>query len=606
MPKQTCVDKSDFDIRSRKLSAWINELPRANVGETAKRIYTVLQQTNQLAYSYQDRIRFLETLAEPVEYVTSSMKKHFIGISLPLPEKSQKITAITKAILSNLALGYKIALEDMLADNFSIFDKKSLAMLTHRSIYYTGKVFLTCCQSYSPFTLSHWGELHKLYAFAEKRKLLKSKVRNKQHAYIKKSSISTEYARILLLSLASPYRLRQGESDKIYDALERWLSQPIIRPLSKKDEDSNQYVDNLSQANAPSALSLTLQQETTNVADLRVIDTHDITQKLEHELKNTEDITSSTLTNNENNSQALSHDLLQRLLNAWDIASARQFPRMNKNEKIKITIGLGAAHQFITQKARAMNNEKYTQTFNDHAQFQAGEIKPDLSVPETNTNDIWGINYPGESIDQNFLFEGKNLSLQDKYQINIQDLPLDSETKSYQTDNWLMINESAKGVMINNKEEFKNKVQVGDLTSINRQKENGTENWSIGVIRWLKSNQAKNLQMGIEILNPNSAAIGIRAANTPDAPLQRTLMLPELINLKQPACLITSPVHWKEGQKITINMLGKDIPATLGKSVQNTGSFAQFQFEINSEKPPVKKMIRTKKEQDFSQSWPSI
>lgn len=96
MPKQTCVDKSDFDIRSRKLSAWINELPRANVGETAKRIYTVLQQTNQLAYSYQDRIRFLETLAEPVEYVTSSMKKHFIGISLPLPEKSQKITAITK------------------------------------------------------------------------------------------------------------------------------------------------------------------------------------------------------------------------------------------------------------------------------------------------------------------------------------------------------------------------------------------------------------------------------------------------------------------------------------------------------------------------------
>lgn len=198
------------------------------------------------------------------------------------------------------------------------------------------------------------------------------------------------------------------------------------------------------------------------------------------------------------------------------------------------------------------------------------------------------------------------MSLQDKYQINIQDLPLDSETKSYQTDNWLMINESAKGVMINNKEEFKNKVQVGDLTSINRQKENGTENWSIGVIRWLKSNQAKNLQMGIEILNPNSAAIGIRAANTPDAPLQRTLMLPELINLKQPACLITSPVHWKEGQKITINMLGKDIPATLGKSVQNTGSFAQFQFEINSEKPPVKKMIRTKKEQDFSQSWPSI
>ena len=84
--------------------------------------------------------------------------------------------------------------------------------------------------------------------------------------------------------------------------------------------------------------------------------------------------------------------------------------------------------------------------------------------------------------------------------------------------------------------------------------------------------------MGIETLNPNGAAVGIRPAGMPDAPLQRTLMLPELKNLKQPACLITSPVQWREGNKITINMLGKDIPATLTKPVQNTGLFAQFQF----------------------------
>lgn len=67
VPKQTCVDKTAFDIRSRQLSAWIDNLPRANVGETAKQIYTVLQQTNQLSYPYQDRIRFLEALAEPLE-----------------------------------------------------------------------------------------------------------------------------------------------------------------------------------------------------------------------------------------------------------------------------------------------------------------------------------------------------------------------------------------------------------------------------------------------------------------------------------------------------------------------------------------------------------
>ena len=171
VPSRTRPDRSAFNIRPRKLATWINALPRANLGETAKQIYTVLQETNQLAYPYHDRIRFLETLREPIDYVTSSMKKHFIGISLPLPDKSQKISTITKEIFSNMAQGYKIALEDMLANNLIIFDKKMLATLTHRSISYIGQNILTHYQSYSPFSVNEWAELHKLYIFAEKHKL---------------------------------------------------------------------------------------------------------------------------------------------------------------------------------------------------------------------------------------------------------------------------------------------------------------------------------------------------------------------------------------------------------------------------------------------------
>lgn len=125
VPNRTLPDKKAFNIRPRKLATWIDALPRANLGETAKQIFTVLHQTNQLSYPYQDRIRFLETLREPLDYVTRSMKKHFIGISLPLPEKSQKIASITKELYSSMAIGYKIALEDTLANNLMIFDKKT-------------------------------------------------------------------------------------------------------------------------------------------------------------------------------------------------------------------------------------------------------------------------------------------------------------------------------------------------------------------------------------------------------------------------------------------------------------------------------------------------
>ena len=348
-----------------------------------------------------------------------------------------------------------------------------------------------------------------------------------------------------------------------------------------------------------------LTNEITDASQLRVIDTHAISEKLEYELKNSEDVGLSTITNIDAMRPDLSHDLLHRLLIAWGMATKRHFPRTDKNEQIKITIGLSAAHQFITKKAQAMDNGKYSNKFNDRAHFESTEIKINLKDPGATSNDVWGLIYPEELTGLEPLVE-QELSLQDNTQINFKLDPVNTEAKQYQTDNWLIVNESAKGMMINNKDEFKNKAQVGELVSIYRQANGRAERWSIGVIRWLKSNQDKSLQMGIETLNPNSAAIGIRAASTPNAPLQRTLMLPELINLKQPACLITSPVPWREGHKITINMLGKEIPATLIKSVQNTGLFAQFQFEISPPNAPVEKNTKTEKEQDFSQIWSSI
>ena len=605
VPNQTKPDRKAFSIRPRKVAVWIDALPRANLGETAKQIYTVLHETNQLILPYQDRIRFLETLREPVDYVTRSMRKHFIGISLPLPDKSQKIAAITKELYCSMSAGYKIALENMLAKNLIIFDKKPLIMLSHRCISYTGLNFLTAYQSYSPFQEKYWDELHKLYIFAEKRKILKHKVRDELHSYVEKTSIATEYARILLLSLASPYHLRHGEAGKVYGALERWLNRPIIRPLNPEDKDRNKFVDNLAESHAPSALSLAIAKGNVDSHSLRIIETSEIAEQVEFELKNNADVGASTITNIDISRPDLSHDLLRRLLIAWGMASKRHFPRAHKNEQIKVTIGLSAAHQFITQKAQALDDGQYTNKFKHRAHFESTEIKLNKKDSSTTSEDVWGLIYPSELTGLEPLVE-QELSLQDGLHIEPPDDNVYSEEKQYQADNWLIVNESAKGLMINNSDELKNKAQVGELVSVRRNITGRAERWSIGVIRWLKFNHDKSLQMGIETLNPNGAAIGIRSASTPNAPLQRALMLPELINLKQPACLITSPVQWREGHKIMINMLGKDIPATLTKSVQNTGLFAQFQFEITRNETPTEESKKADTEQDFSNIWSSI
>ena len=602
LPDRSRPDKNAFNIRPRKVAAWIDALPRANLGETARQIFTVLHDTNRLAYPYQDRIRFLEMLREPLHYITHAMRKHFIGASLPLPDKNRKIASITRELYHCMACGYKIALEDTLSYNLVVLDKKALAFLVHRSFTYTGLHILTAYQSYSAYDEENWSELHALYRFAEKKKLLKRKIRDEQHPFTEKTSLATEYARILLLALASPYHLRQGEAGKVYDALERWLEKPIIRPLQPEETGSNKFIDNLAEAHAPMALSLANATEQLDIAQLRVIETFHLSEKLQHELETTTDTGASTITTLDVMNPALPHNLLERLLVAWGMISKRFFPRKEKHEQIKITIGLNAAHEFILRQAHSQEDGQYSNKYADRAHFESTEIRIKREEVEKNQDDVWGLIYPSELPGLEPLVE-QELSLQPA------SAPAaEKKTASpprYHADNWLVVNESIKGMMINNDREFNNKAQVGELISIHRKPNGHAGKWSIGAIRWLKYSKDNSLQMGIEILNPNAAAVGIRAMSTPNAPLQRSLMLPELKNLKQPASLIINPVPWREGNKIIIDMLGKKVPAVLGKPLQNTGLFAQFEYTL-LEKEKQAEPAKHEDSGDFTQIWSSI
>ena len=148
---------------------------------------------------------------------------------------------------------------------------------------------------------------------------------------------------------------------------------------------------------------------------------------------------------------------------------------------------------------------------------------------------------------------------------------------------------------------------MGELIGIRRHVSNMTWKWGVGVIRWLRSEQPNGLMMGIEMLTPDAAAIGLRAVSNAKHDYQRTLMLPELSAVNQPTTLITTAVPYRVGHKLVINILGKEILIKLSKQVQNTGLFAQFQFEIMEEQSVViQGETESENAPDFSGVWTSI
>ena len=595
LPVRSKPAKGTFDIRTRKVEQWISSLPMANLGETARLIYSALSETNSLNYSYQDRVAFLEKLREPVQYVTDSMKKHFVGITFPLPEKNHKVASATREILNAMATAYKIAIEDISRSNSLFTDKKLLALLLHRAISYSNQVLLSSYQVYAPYPENTWHELHQLYRFAENRNVLKQAVTDDHHRFVKKTTVADEYLRALLLALTSPYRLRLGEIGKVNDSLERWTCYCKLLSFDEADFDTNNhyFVTSLDNDIPPYPISLmdransNLEDstifDTTTGDDSRVIDTSELASVVKQEIKETQDVATTTLTGIDMSRPNLSRDLLKRLLIAWGLMSKRHFPRSEKQEKVKITLGLSATHDFISQRNNRKNSQptedKQKSSFDNVAHFTSSGIY-DLNEEQP---DVWDMVYPNSET-TSYKYPGEKLKLDEKNpltQIKTSEEETESKPK-YRVDDWVILNESANGYCIERLQGENTSVQVGELIGIKRGMNGHSWKWGIGVIRWMRFSDKSNLQVGIEMMNPDAAAIGLRSTSGKDH-FQRTLMLPALSAINQPATLITGPVPWREGNRVTLKILGKEMPITLTKTIQNTGHFAQFQFSMENE-----------------------
>jgi len=592
IPQLVKPDKDGFDLKPRNVDEWLDTLPRANIGETARQVFETLVEVNRCQHNYQHRIHFLESLRETALYVTDAMKRHFVGVNAPLPPKSEKIAGATREIHQAMATGYMIAIEDVLQSSLFFPDQKLLATLMQRAISSLGMVLLTSYQTYQPYPPETWSALHKIYSAAEQRKLLQMSVSDNQHAYSSKVTINADYIRLLLLALTSPYRLRHAEVGKVYDVLARWVSKCKLNAVDKEIVVSNtRFVINLTSDDPPRAASLIADKDDQEAS--RILDSSALTTAIRKDFKQGFKTGETTISGIEMTRADLSQELMKRLLIAWCIVPKRSYSRSDKQEQVNITLGLTATHQIIITGTRKMAG--VDDLYKNTAQYQTDNVGRGNNVTQP---DVWDMIYfPSDA-------DGVD-NLEAQFQ---KEQPAKDEKKPlYYAETWLVLNESARGYCIKTIDSTAQRAQVGEIIGVRRNANGKTWKWGIGVIRWLRSDPQVGLLMGVEMLTPDAAAIGIRAVNNARHDYQRTLMLPELKAVNQPTTLITSAVPYRTGQQFVINILGKEILIKLTKQLINTGLFAQFQFEIMETQTAIQKpLVDDDDDSDFSGVWTSI
>jgi hypothetical protein len=606
IPEQSKPASDSFDARPKQVEAWIATLPMANTGETARHIYSALREMNRLQVPEHDRYKSLELLRGPLYQITEVLKKHYINQNLPLSPKNQKIAELAIQLNSEMAIGYKSVIHDKLSKTFSRLSNKTLGICIHRAIRYLSNVLLCSYQIYIQHPENVWLQVHRLYLYAESHNLHNALV--KDHVApdaMLDSSISDIYKQILLLALSGPYRLRQHITENVYKTLEPWAQKARILPYGEINDDS--YAFNISM-NTDAAPGYFRDDGTANPAFCRTVDTSELVQSM-----------SNSMLGEGETLGKIPDDVQKRLVLTWSGKSHRTFPRTSKNNEIAITLGLSATHHYIDEIIRPLLKDPSATCPTATDALQTGDPLPDeddtdeialdqrarytstpvfgISNLDDHTPDVW---------DPDFTYRANNPT----YEFGSSDESADKASLYANTPLPCKgINESAGGYcllgyLVYGKDS--QKVQVGELVGIRDNLETNSTQLGIGIIRRIK-NWKNGLELGIQKLAPCADAIAVSIVPTDDTTekYQRSLVLPRLAGIDQPATLITHAWHQTNDQLIA-NTHGHRTRIQLTKQLESTGVFSQFEFTVLDTSKETKAQPISDTDEGFDTVWKLI
>lgn len=564
LPERQPPTEGSFDTRPAQVEAWIGRLPLANLGETSRQLYHALLESNRLDIPAEQRFRMLELLRVPLQTAGDAMKKHFVGKQFPLAVKSRQIAELAQALLNQMALGYLIVVEDSGYKRGFLRDSKLTASASHRALTYLGLTLLRAYQVYAPYPLGVWRWIHGLYQNAEVQGFATTAIKDS----LSKTNTHCQdvYKRILLLALACPYRLRQGEVEQVYTWLADWTQYASLETLTQNANPTGLFVANCDSDDPPSYIVLRDVQY--NCKHCRLLNATRLADVMRDAVARQR---------RENGPRSVNEQALRRLMLAWGVMPKRRYSRSHKHSSIAVAMGLSATHYFISGEEALAGDDPNTMVFDNPAHFEANETRsrrPRRSDPWTQLGAHLSREEHNHSSGSQYIeFEHPT----QKAKLTAAN-PSNSVGTGYRTYQWKMINISAGGYRLLWDSSETSQAQVGELLGL---REHGDDDFhlSLGVVRWMKCGVGTGLELGVEMLSPGAVAVGTRILKgKTGSEYMRSLLLPAIKAINQPATLLTSALPYHVGDTVIVNSHGKEARVELTKLVENTGTFAQFQF----------------------------
>ena len=586
----------------RLLAQWANDLPRGNLGDSARQLFTALQELNSCRLDARLRFELLEVLRPLIYSVCGSLERHYHCQPIVLPAHASEVFLLSQTMQMQLATGYQIVASEA-GSRKSILPAKTknralLAQALHRAITDLGATLFRGCLIYSETDPAIWRQLHSLYHFGCNQDVAAQSFKDLETGQVYAISVEQSYIKALLLGSVRSNQLRQEDLRLVFDALSQWVQLAELTTYEAAGEDH--IVVNMDSEEPP--VFQALFSEPADSSHCRILSL----DKLLHHLSDM--LAANALA--DKNPASLSVDLIKHLLISWGSYTQRTFMRMDTRDSLLVCVGMSNLHYF---SANEVEFEDFIRSTIHHTFQDDSEKNPFLKHQDAGKHkesDLWdspfipeahGTELALESIDNHIRqFESSNTT--------------SSKHRSYDNYRIEMINVSPGGYALQWPQEITTKLSNGDIVGIC---ESQHANWSVGIVSWIRRNDKEITQLGVKLLAPsaipyagrliNSGTVngGKAAANDSGDDFRRVLLLPEIKLIGQTATLLTPQLPFREKQTLLLVQQGRTITVRLKKLISTTGAINQFDIDV-LDKPWQEKSQPGSGGDRFDKLWRSL
>ncbi|MBI2295670.1 MAG: hypothetical protein HYU76_06475 [Betaproteobacteria bacterium] len=474
--------------------SWVEQLTLTNIQLTQQVLTRQLASLNAAQLPALERLKILEVLKEPANFVQSESAKRYAGKPLPLDPNEMTVWNNVIALWQEVSGNYQHCLKAYREGDLAIAPHAALVAM--RCLRLIGCAMLDYYRVYRQPPGVMWRSLHELYSFAESHGFARIRVQDSFTQHDPDSSCAENYVQVLLAHLANPFSLSVRQMAFVARWLERWatLIGLATQPLPTSPIPS--LAVDLTGASGV-VFGAALEPE----PHLRYLDLEQLSKTLRQTINLLKQgQTPGSLGLGEDARQPGCENLLMLLYVQWCRAgTARAEDRSKAEEPAEVCFGLAAAHA--------------------HVSGGPGSRQPgELTAREKQDLDTYGFVARVE-----------------------QEAPEKGEQALEQ---WQILNHSASGFMCMLREPNRNgRISHNQMLAVRRV---GGRHFHIGMVQWLRIEEGSELYCGVRLFPGTPQAISVRPSNfslAGTSRYERALLLPEVPAPATPATLVL-PAGW--------------------------------------------------------------